>query len=320
MAYSTGSATGPIDLLQKLETWLVSSRGWTSLMSQSVGSGWRTHLSKNGRYLHFRAFVNETAFWPYTSGFDGYGIALYMGTGFSSGSPFHDQQTGAPIRTGTSDPIGVNTIMAVGPFPSYYFFDDGNDNVTVVVEVSPGKLRHFGWGSVDKTGAGTWNGGDFFWGRVKSYYTGTYDDQAGIENLAPVANLDLATRHGTNATFVRADIDGWTNKWLGMAEVEGESDTGRTMNSRNSNITSADWISSQMTYFKNRLFSSMDARAILIPIHLFAHRDAGGCSHIGSIPNIYMTAANSLGMALGSTLTIGSDTYQIFNGWAIKRV
>src|SRR5262245_16044897 len=129
-AYQTGTATDPIDLLNVLVTWL-QAQGWTLDSSATDGSGKRAHLHKSSDYVNLRAAVNE-AIWPNLSGSAFYGIGLYMGTGYSGASGWA-AQAGGPIKNGGSDTVGASMRLASGAITAYHFFDDGSDNVVVVV-------------------------------------------------------------------------------------------------------------------------------------------------------------------------------------------
>ena len=134
-AYQTGVSSSPTNLLQTLVTWLVA-QGWTSDSSASDGSGWRAHLHKSGVYVNMRAAANESI-WPKTPGSGnwdsgaGYGIGLYLGDGYS-GAAAWSQQSGRPLRIdGSVSGCGIN--LPSGSVAAYHFFDDGADNITIVV-------------------------------------------------------------------------------------------------------------------------------------------------------------------------------------------
>ena len=171
-SYSTGAATGPIDLLQKLVAWLVA-QGWTSNMSAAEGTGWRAHLSKGSVYVNLRASVGTDAatntVWANTT----YsiatlvGISIYTGTGYSGASAWN-AQAGGPIAAGNA--AGAILTAYASAMPSYHFFDDGADNIVVVCEKTTNVYSHMGWGP-SLTKAGTWTGGAYFFGTM-GYFNG----------------------------------------------------------------------------------------------------------------------------------------------------
>src|SRR6185369_15629320 len=130
-AYQTGTATDPVDLLNTLATFL-SGQGWTIDSNTTDGSGKRVHAHKGSDYVNLRAAVNE-AIWPNLSGSAFYGIGVYMGTGYN-GSNGWAAQAGGPIKCGGSDTVGASMRLASGAITAYHLFDDGSDNITLVVE------------------------------------------------------------------------------------------------------------------------------------------------------------------------------------------
>src|SRR3984893_5433312 len=105
MAYATGTPTSPIDLIQKINTFL-SANGWTSDASASVGTGWETHLHKGSVYAHLRAAVGEG---PLVNQADPSGTALllYLSDGYDGGQPWNNQPTNPPLAVSSTGRIGV---------------------------------------------------------------------------------------------------------------------------------------------------------------------------------------------------------------------
>ena len=66
-----------------------------------------------------------------------------------------------------------------------------------------------------------------------------------------------------------------------------------------------------------RSFSNLNAQANLIPVDIFAHRDGGGYSLLGAVPNVFATNAATYGnFTSASVYTIGADSYMVFAGSA----
>ncbi len=147
-AYQTGISSSPTNLLQTLVSWL-TDQGWTLDLSQADASGWRAHLHKSGLYVNLRAAMNEKIWTKSTGAWDhslGYGIGLYLGDGHDGGASWVEQP-GRPLRTDTPPSTsGCGMNLPAGSVAGYHFFDDGLDNVIVVVEKSPGVFVHMGWG------------------------------------------------------------------------------------------------------------------------------------------------------------------------------
>lgn len=298
-AYQTGTAADQTALLQALVTWL-TAQGWTNNMSQADGSGWRAHLSKGGLFINLRAYFNAdtnsniwvTTFTPNTQKA---GIAIYAGTGFNSGNSWRTQ-AGGPIRTGTSDIIGANLTIPSNTITAYHFFDDGNDNINVVIEKSAGVFGSMGWGNLVKAGAFT--GGAFFYGQSCGVFIG--DTTAGLGygwnlNGAPPCTYGnrffVATQTLSAASFFRADIDTFTGKWIGCGS--GTDPQGGTGWSGYSELTAQNPISTpNMPYYDNLMARSSsvgNGRGILLPANYYADRSAGGVSMIGRVPTVFYT-------------------------------
>jgi hypothetical protein len=56
---------------------------------------------------------------------------------------------------------------------------------------------------------------------------------------------------------------------------------------------------------------------VLNPVQIYAVRDAGGKSLLGSLPNIF--ASNVTGLAMGQPYTLGSNQYYPFPADAANR-
>lgn len=327
MAYSNGSAVTSTDLLQQLVTFLVAN-GWTQDMSQAEGLGWRAHLHKSGNYVHLRAREHEAIFQQNVGGAS-YGVDIYLGTGFSSGQPWNNQTTGAPIGNGASYPVGASAYTSAGPFTNYYFMtDSGHDNVVVVIEVTPGQFVFFGWGlSINQ--AGTFTGGAYFFGSSNGYQSTISSPSAGepgytTTSLCPGTNEDAYT---FASTFVRADVDSFTGKWLsiggpatsvlGYTGKLGASSVGAA-----SGHTFPAYNNSGSQDFINLQTSEQDGRANLLPVLLWANRDSTttGYSILGSLPICFASNGVGNGFSNASEYSIGAATYKMFPNFAILKV
>ena len=136
MAYQTGTASSPIDLVQKMALWLVSI-GWTQDMSQAEGTGWRAHLHKGAIYVHLRAGMNENV-WQ-GGQYYSYAIHLYLSSAFDGSQPWYNQPGNPPLGFQQTYVVGVSMpLMVAGAIQNYYFFSDAADNVILVVERTAG--------------------------------------------------------------------------------------------------------------------------------------------------------------------------------------
>jgi hypothetical protein len=334
MSYQNGSATSATDLLQQLVTWLVSL-GWTQDRSAIEGFGWTASLHHNANYVHLRAVMNESGVpWHANSGGTHYGLHMYLGTAFNSGQPFNNQIAGAPIGS-TTFPIGVGMQLSVGPFSNYYFFADSTaDNIVVVVEKTPGLYLHIGWGlSIQK--AGSFTGGPYFFGSSSGYYTsvalGANIPGYTITSDCPFVSLDGSGSGGPG--FVRADVDSWVGKWIGIFNATSGADQGFTGKEGNSSVCGRANTSMKTNFpvyatdffsniqFQSEQTSQQDGRANLLPIIVWVLRDGTttGFSMLGTIPNIFSTNAVGNGFSNAQEYVLGATTYKLFPNFAVVK-
>ena len=320
MAYLTGTATSPTDLLQQLVAWL-NTLGWTTEMSQADTNGWRAHLSKSGVYVNLRANAGtRTGLWGYSLGYDdpANGIGIYTGTGHSAGAAWH-AQPGGPIASGQSYTVGGwMRVPAAGPV-AYHFFEDGAGNILVVSEVTAGIFSSMGWGNLEK--AGVWTGGAYFFGDKSTNASGSipaYDSQ---NAWCPGSH---SAYNGGVAAFVRADVDTFTGKWLSVGSDESDGYDGYTGRRADSDQEGRDIPTDKIprcaSAFMARQVSSLNAQANLVPIRWYAKRYDGGYSLLGRLPAIYASNATAKGYAIGEEILIGGDTYKVFPNFVVKKV
>jgi len=345
MAFENSSASSPVDLLQKLNTFL-SANGWTSDASAADGLGWRVHMHKGAQYVHMRANINEFPPFKDTHNVNGYSITLYLGTAFLSGNAWNDQQAGAPASAAdATHPIGAGMRLQAGAIPNYYFFTDAtNAHVVVVVECVSGIFTHMGWGS-SLSKIGTWTGGDYFWGALDGYFihdpmtANTYAaDAATVTAGCPFTPGDT---FGGAASFVRADVDSFTGKWISIGDVltGGQGYTGKIGSSPilgfalplGGGLTIPTEHSQFPCYaqgpngppgsFQHNQVSAQDGRANLLACLLYVQRDGSGpgYSPLGTVPTIFVTSAVGQGFSPASDYVIGADTYTMFPYFAVKK-
>jgi hypothetical protein len=330
MSYQTGTASSPTNLLQTLVTWLVSI-GWTQDRSATEGSGWTATLHKSANYVNIRAAMNENTIWHQDSRDSGYGLHMYLGTGYASGNSFNNQ-AGGPIGSSTF-PVGVGMHLSAGPFTNYYFFaDSGGDNVVVVVEKTPGLYVHIGWGlSIQKAGAFT--GGPYFFGSTCGYNT---NNTLQFPNSGPgyttTSDCPFVNQGGGGGCgFVRADVDSFVGKWIGIFNSSNPAlaDAGFTGKRGNSSVrgTNCTMDSNYPVYayntgqFQDHQTSLQDGRANLLPILLWVNRDgtATGYSLMGTPPNIFSQNAIGNGFSNAAEYVLGVTTYKLFPNFAVVK-
>ena len=149
MAYETGTATSPGDLLVKLFDF-AGANGWTiddDIASDTKTLKWGT-IHKNNVYATFE--FNTSL------------IHLYPSRGFTSAATTPGANPNSAFgNNGTSEVDGIHCAGMTGPLTAYYFFED-EVYLHVVVDIDGDHFRHFGFGESIK--AGNWTGGEYYYG------------------------------------------------------------------------------------------------------------------------------------------------------------
>ncbi len=228
MAYETGSATGPNDMLIKLRDF-AAAQGWTVNRDVAAGSGRELCLSKGTAYFNLRSYQNETMVINGSSKSGKYGIAINGSDGYAGGSAW-DRQPGYPLRTSSSggDQGHANLPLPIyfGPFPSYHLFAPDSKTIYLELEVASTIFQRLGFGSLDLFNPAAPGGGRFFYATCGNHpSTGTGADiwlGSEIDNSSyaleevPFRCADYSTNTGNSGSFLRAQFDSFDN-WCGSA-------------------------------------------------------------------------------------------------------
>jgi hypothetical protein len=333
MAYQTGTATDPNDLLQKLVAFLATN-GWTTNKSQTAfaGAGWRAHLSKGVQFINLHSVIGNH--WPWTAvsvfaTLDATlgAIYLYGSTGYD-GAAAWDGQPGAPIGNATAYTIGAAMQLDSAAITAYHFFSDANDNVIAVIERNAGIFTHLGFGVLDVVGApaGT---AQYFFGAI--LFDAAADKNANTPGSTATACCPFTYGEPTNgatSAFVKLDIDGGAGQWIGIGPGGpyyygstgrlGASPVGIVRSGVMGGLVPPPDIA-HYANFQLRSTSALSAQAQLLPIAVYAARDAGGYSLVGWVPSLFCTSSPGDGFAIGSTISLGADTYMLFPNFAVKQ-
>lgn len=334
MAYQTGTAANATALLTTLVTWL-NGRGWTTAASASDGLGHRAHLHKSGVYLNFRAAELEAIWANNESGADqGWGIGLYLGTGYSGASAWHAQAGGPVVSSQTH---GVGMMLTAGPFAAYHFHDDGADNVVVIVEAAGGVFGFLGWGlklSQDSHAETL----PYFFGSTSGYATtvprlspaqtigtrtgsgkypfGTIEAESTVgavgfvkvpSSIQPAANNWISNGQGTVSSF------GTITPRLVGALSGHASYTGGVVDNGHPN-----WRSLTI---QGRSVAAMYPRAIIMPAWQFVLDPVTSrYVYLGYPPSVYGCDAVGNGWAAGDILTVGGLDYKLYPSLAVRHI
>lgn len=341
-AYSTGISSSPQNLLQTLVSWL-TVQGWTVDSSVSDGTGWRAHLHKNSLYVNLRAAMNEKI-WPHPTGHHdygdgGYGIGIYLGDGYS-GSETWDEQSGRPVRPGDGSTLGAGANLPSGSVSAYHLFDDGSDNIIVVVERSPGIFCHFGWGP-DMAEAGQPEVFPYLFGS-SSQYMNTHDgvllkESFGIDlsALPPIShgNKERNSYSGTTTyvhtnALVRVDAATFSDRWISNGNqgiTAGYGYSGRFMRcALNRNPDTYQQVDEKefpgYVYILERTHQTAFVGSILLPLHCYVLTDPGArWAPIGYPLSIFWTEAVGQGYAPGDIYQVGGVNYMLFPHFAVAK-
>lgn len=185
MNFQTGSVANFDLLLDALDVFLVAN-GYTQNAKTSVGeaTGQKAHYQKAGLhgtlYVNLKSFIKDTPLniWNTTTGVVNTtnwnlidGLAMNLSKSYSAPETRWNFMPGVPTSgNGTTNPFFAYYLGGEGNIPNYWFFQKSNPElVVVVVEYILGFYTMFWWGEVDKTGAGSYVGGQCFGGSTIHY-------------------------------------------------------------------------------------------------------------------------------------------------------
>lgn len=327
-AYSTSTASSPSDLLGELNTFL-AAQGWTIDLWTSEGSGQKLHAHKGSTYINLRSAMNEVIF-PNVQSAASYGVGLYGGSGHTGGGTW-DEEPGAPIEAGGTDTVGSFCRLDSGAVTAYHFFDDGSDNIIAVIERAGEIYTHFGFG-ISLTKAGSWTGGAYTFSALSSKRANQSNLNGDMNNHAgaPFAwshktGVPTATKYG-NAGFVRADVDLFVDKWIGLSgdsTTGADGYTGKLADSGISYPGNGEYGEDEIPNFElleDRLTSAFNAQTVLLPIRLYAQRDAGGWSLLGTVPRLFMSDGAGKGFNAAQVYIIDGKNYMMFPNFAVRKL
>lgn len=299
--YQTGTAVSATAVLDQLASFLVA-QGWMTNLNAAEGTGKRVHASKGGVTVNLRSAVAESNVFTSQSGaFTGIGINI--STSYAAASAWY-AQPGAPAGvTAAAYETAALQLKAGLTSYVYHLFDDGADNVTVVVEADTGIFSYLGFG-VSITKIGAWTGGAYFYGRVRGH--------ALLGAGSITADRPLRT---AGSAFMRLSADGAS--W-GLLDLVPTASTGLRMLASTTG-QGAFYEYPSAGALVSRGVSALTSEASLVPAQLLVARSAGGWSYLGGIPSLYCTTAVGQGFSAGSTYTRGTDSYVLFPNFAVKK-
>lgn len=278
VAYETGVASSPADLVSKLGTF-AAANGWT-VSAATVGVVFR-----NG---DINVGVNT----------DASTIFLRGALGYDSGVAWNAQPGAAPVNASAN--------VGAGPYTAYHFFvgdDDGNHHVHCALEVEAGTYRHFSFGQV--VPYGVVDGGTY----VDAVWWQSGEANAHLIGVAIHRHICRAgaTHYGIGGRgHLWCDYDSKTNNW--QIDNKGSSwppHSERLFGSCGPGISAS--LHNALT-----LVGSMkwNLRTTLHPLEYTVGRAESLVTAVGRIPNMrQLSLAN---YAPGDELTVGGETWKLF--------
>lgn len=226
MAYETGAATGPNDLLDKLRLFAIA-QGWTVNRWVTIGFGRELCLSKGDAYYNMRSYENETVFLNGRTTYQRYGISINGSDGYMAGDQW-DRQPGYPVRPDGSNGYDqrashVPFVTNYGPFPAYHLFAPDSKTIYMEIEVTAGTFLRFGFGSLDLFNPSSAGGGRFFYATGGSasvtneltsgntWLNNQIDDNSFALEEVPFRGADYGAYGEQIGSFVRAAFDSFDN-------------------------------------------------------------------------------------------------------------
>lgn len=325
MAYETGTASNPGDLLVKLFDF-AATNGWT--INDDIFSSTQSPI-----YGHMSKIVGSPAGAGPTTvnlnvGFywDANNINIYPSTGYTAGQPPHLQpnyyrHTTALATVGqtghrtTNFPIG-------GPFDAYHFFA-GSHYLYAVVEWAAGFFRHIGFCQLNKVGK--WIGGETYWNHWHSQSTTYIDSPVTDEHcMGPdgVRTYNSILTMGPVMYGVQADGQPFPqligrNSPQSIWHMSGnDAGFGATVDSRSRDVGALQ-VSGPRSHFYNNMpsmvYSRYNGYRPMFPISLWSayHQPVPDeCYPLGTVPNMRFMYLDSIDN--GTEFTIGADTWKVF--------
>lgn len=328
MSFASGNTTDSVALIKLWRDFLITA-GWTVDANAAQGTGWLVAVSKGTKHVAMRAFINEGGAQLGGSA-TGSGIALtgYSGTYVVPGVPANWwNQAGAPYLYNQSPTVNVITTVMVLPaatIPNYWMFANAaGDNVILVAQRGTGIYNYLYFGDIVKAQA--WNGG-FYFGASSPMYSPFDTTTTGNTIMGPPPGGMMAVY---SPSFITADVDSWTGKWLSLTADRAPTTifaTGKSMMSSTSLLGASDAVAGQYIHYGSLRQHAASARTgglVMLPTHWLAERDfggtlfGGGWSLMGTIPDIFQCTTD--GFVPGATFTISTDSYLVFPTFAVRK-
>lgn len=291
MAYQTGTATSPADLLDKLRIF-AAANGFTVNYW-----GDRTAGTAPRKALHLTAGVVNVAFHSDSAAgtaiIPGHFIEVHSHNAWEAGK-------GTESQTERSRAVTCNDLT--GPYQAYHFIVNGagpTPHIAVIVETSAGTFKHFGAGKLE--GFGALATGVYVYASAWSLHPSYIDKPVSPDHCFPFCSYEGSRRAGYG-TVVRADSDTISPRWYTPSPPSGSDALLGGFRELNSRATV------KLPFYAGA--SDRTGRAILTPCLIAGFRGAGFYSWLGQPPNMRWIRLKYLDP--GEVLTIGTDQWKVF--------
>lgn len=317
MAYQTGTASSIEDLVEKLKIFAagLGTTPWT--VDEWDPTNNQCTLHRGSCYVSFWWAESGTALGIYQSlGFINTSTLAYNQTDDSGNGA-----TSTPITTGrrvnfTNGTGGGGSVNA-GPYTAYHFFagEGSTPYIYIVVEMSTGVYRHFGFGNLVK--ASDFTGGEFVYGHV--WATDTNAD-------APSANAQCFLLDGLGnvpADQATMHLEGLPGQAVGSKWGVFYNTTTSIGNDRAGNARLQLFGGARGGLYGYSLAwmraSQLAAHKLMIPVVAMLRSTAASphtWRYLGEMPDVRLLNIHFFNP--GDEITVGADTYVVFP-WVRKQ-
>jgi hypothetical protein len=268
------------------------------------------------------------------SGSRGYGIGINAGTGYNAALGWNLQPGCPQYGSSTLYPLGAGMLLGSGSITAYHFMDDGNDNIVVLVEKTPGVYVHIGWGPTVVKHGYSWDA-PYFFGSSGHYYSLYLGSEVGVPGgdlsaSPPFSNAwktTISTTYYPATTFVKVDSGeyayGWACNAGGTALLEGY--TGRYLLSAYDaggfgNPNGPRFLHLVQGWPTPRSIMTGFPGFVLLPLWAYLYRTTVRWSPLGYPPHIFYALATQAGIAAGSVVAVGGVNYLVAPNFVVKKV
>lgn len=311
MSYQTGTATGAIDLLDKIRLFAIAE-GWTVNRNTILAGSVELCINKGSNYINMKAAENVSLMVNADTDPNKYGIVINGSDGYDGGADW-DRQPGYARRDVTPSSTDqyhslLPFVINFGPFPSYHFFSQNSgDCIYVEVEVATGIYLRMGFGSLDLYDPTEAGGGRFFYATCCEHVTNSLGSSAWLGNDIWQVNYTMEevpfrASHGNipsgqGGSALRGAFDTFDN-WAGSAAY-----------STNTPLEQA------VCGHRDRALmqaapNPLNGVGVLIPVTASFNRANQYYHPVGVVPGMrYMDMSRYLP---GDEFTFGGDTWKVF--------